>query len=149
MVVRASARPGPKRQRYTGSNTPRHRVDSSFGAHQSTHCKASCILQRNTLSLSWNRPLFLAHHIPLPAPIIVECGTRWDVLTKFPTVTLQNSGITIDCGTSSIFIASWASTTLQLATMMEPIDLSSAPYIHGSFRVRWLLMKRVNGDWGR
>ena len=44
-----------------------------------------------------------------------------------------------------ILVPSWASTTLQRATVMEPIHLSSTPYIRGSFPVTWscLLMKRV------
>ena len=67
-----------------GTQVLTHRVDSCLANTQFIHRKAGCILQRSTLSLSWNRPLFLAHLIPLPTPI-----TAGDVLMKFPAVTLQ------------------------------------------------------------
>ena len=42
-----------------------------------------------------------------------------------------------------VSIASWTSTTLQLATVIEPIHAPSTLHIRGSFRVMWPLMKRL------
>ena len=62
-------------------------------------------------------------------------GVRWDVLTEPSTFPLHHSGIIIVFYVaSSILDASWVSATLQLATLMAPIHLSSTPYI----RVRGL-----------
>ena len=108
------------------------------------------ILQRTILSLSWNRLPVLLRHIHLAAPITAGCGRS--VVGCLDEVLLHDSGSGIIivvcpnfCVASSIPVASWALTTTQLATMMEPIHLSSTPYIRGSFRVTCpcLLMKRV------
>ena len=57
-------------------------------------------------------------------------GARWDVLTEPSTCPLHHSGIIIVFFVaSSILDASCVSTTLQIATLMAPIHLSSTPYI--------------------
>ena len=121
--------PRPKRQHYTGSNTPAWTL--CLANIRFSLSKASRIFQRTTPSLSWNPPLLSFIAFRCPRLSLWEAGeTRWDVLMGF----LHDR---------PVLVASWTSTTLQLATVREPIHLSSTPYIRGSFRVMWLLMKRL------
>ena len=143
-MVCMRAAPRPKRQHYAGSNTPRGLCLANI---QFTLSKASRILlQRTILSLSWNPPLVTVYHIPLPAPITAGCGrNEVGCLGGVPSCYFAEQWD----HDRLVLVASWTSTTLQLAAVREPIHLSSTPYrMHRSFRVTWPLVKRLKRRFG-
>jgi hypothetical protein len=141
----------PKRQWCTGLHS------EAWAKIQSTHCNATPgrirILQRTTFSLYWNRPrsshsISRAYHCKMWEK---GGGMSCRGFSAFARMTVGMMMVVFgntsrSKHTSSILVASWVSTALHLATVMEHIHLSSTPYTCGSFRVKRRMLLPASRD---